>query len=97
MAVIGMVMFQSAVAKASDIRQSASTLKSEMEVIHKELGINFVYDSSLDIDKPYSGVPMATVLRNHRDDAGKALEECLKALFHDTGIGYELVIVHNTS
>ena len=91
MAAIGMVMFQSAVAKASDIRQSASTLKSEMEVIHKELGINFVYDSSLDIDKPYSGVPMATVLRNHRDDAGKALEECLKALFHDTGIGYDIM------
>ena len=29
--------------------QSGRTLKSEMEVIHETLGMNFVYDSSIDI------------------------------------------------
>ena len=42
-----------AIAPAS--AQQSRTLKSEMEVIHESLGVNFVYDSDLNIDVPYSG------------------------------------------
>ena len=39
------------------------TLKSQMEVLHKHFGINFVYDSSLDLDIPYRGEPMKAQLK----------------------------------
>ena len=31
------------------------TLKSQMEEIHRIFGVNFVYDSSIDLDIPYKG------------------------------------------
>ena len=59
-----------------------STLKSEMEYLHQVFGVNFVYDSSIDLDVPYKGKPMKEV---------KNLDEALKTLFADTGIEYEIM------
>lgn len=39
-----------AIAPAS--AQQSRTLKSEMEVIHESLGVNFVYDSAIEINVP---------------------------------------------
>ncbi len=60
------------------------TLKSQMEVLHKHFGINFVYDSSLDLDIPYRGEPMKALA------VRESLESCLETLFKDTGIRYEI-------
>ncbi len=60
------------------------TLKSQMEVLHKHFGINFVYDSSLDLDIPYRGEPMSQVLKK------SSLEECLAILFLGTEIRFEI-------
>ena len=64
------------------------TLKSQMEVLHKHFGINFVYDSSLDLDIPYRGEPMKALAG--RSDGRESLESCLQSLFKDTGIRYEI-------
>ena len=64
------------------------TLKSQMEVLHKHFGINFVYDSSLDLDIPYRGEPMKAL--SGRSDGRESLESCLQSLFKDTGIRYEI-------
>lgn len=64
--------------------QSGRTLKSEMEVIHETLGMNFVYDSSIDINIPYHGKEMKELLK------GGSLEASLTTLFNGTGIEYEI-------
>lgn len=72
-------------AQASVKTDEVMTLKSQMEVIHQQFGVNFVYDSSLDLDIPYRGRPMKTI-------AGReSLEACLDALFSGTGIDYEIM------
>ena len=91
MAAFGVALFQDAAAKPVQGRQTVMTLKSEMEVIHEEYGVNFVYDSSLDLDRPYDGIPVAKIIRDFRGDDEKALEECLKALFRGTDIQYEVM------
>ena len=48
--------------------QQSRTLKSEMEVIHESLGVNFVYDSAIEINVPYSGKPMKDVIKDRRTD-----------------------------
>lgn len=63
--------------------QQSRTLKDEMEVIHEALGVNFVFDSSIDLDVPFSG---------KLPDVGRtSLEDCLQALFADTGVEYEVM------
>ena len=70
----------------SALAQSPSrTLKTEMECLHQEFGVNFIYDSSLDIDVPYRGKPMKELAA--KDD----LELCLQTLFQGTGIRYEIM------
>ena len=80
--------------------QQNRTLKSEMEVIHESLGVNFIYESSLEINMPYSGKPMRELLEGRRADAKTSvmpdidhasLELCLQTLFDGTGIGYEIM------
>ena len=87
-----------AIAPAS--AQQSRTLKSEMEVIHESLGVNFVYDSAIEINVPYSGKPIKDVIKGGRtdgrtsvmSDADRAsLELCLKTLFANTGIEYEIM------
>ena len=63
----------------------ARTLKTEMECLHQEFGVNFIYDSSLDIDVPYTGKPM-------KELAAKGdLELCLQTLFKGTEIRFEIM------
>ena len=64
--------------------QQSRTLKSEMEVIHKLMGVNFVYDSSIELDVPYDGRPM-------KDMRTESLEACLNTLFAGTDIEFEIM------
>ena len=79
-------------AAAVPSRQSEpATLKSQMEKIHEIYGVNFVYDSSIDLDVPYKGTSIKSMIDRHsRPDRGY-LEECLKTLFAGTGIEYEIM------
>ena len=71
--------------------QLSRTLKSEMEVIHESLGVNFVYDSAIEINVPYSGKPMKDVIKGNKKEHSALLEECLQTLFAGTGIEYEVM------
>ena len=79
--------------------QQSRTLKSEMEVIHESLGVNFVYDSAIEINVPYSGKPMKDIIKTSRkgrsdvmpDSDRASLELCLKTLFAGTNIEYEVM------
>lgn len=87
-------MALSAVAPA--LAQQSRTLRSEMKVIHESLGVNFVYDSAIEIDVPYSGKPMKDILKGRQNsvmpDSDRAsLELCLQTLFAGTGIEYEIM------
>ncbi|MBR5299662.1 MAG: TonB-dependent receptor, partial [Bacteroidales bacterium] len=52
-----------------------------MEVIHEVFGVNFVYDSALDLNIPYRGQSLPC----------HSLEASLDALFKGTGIDYEIM------
>ena len=87
-------MALSAVAPA--LAQQSRTLRSEMKVIHESLGVNFVYDSAIEIDVPYSGKPMKDILKGRQnsvmpDSDRTSLELCLQTLFAGTGIEYEIM------
>lgn len=71
-------------ATAASAAQETSTLKKEMMYLHNQFNVNFVYDSALDLDVPYHGVPMKKL-------SGKSLEHCLQTLFNDTGIEFEIM------
>ena len=73
----------SGVADARSAAAGHGTLRSQMEVIHETFGVNFVYDSSLDLDVPCKGL-------STRPDRG-SLEESLRTLFAGTGIEYEIM------
>lgn len=78
------VFMQPSLAYAQEtVAQGAGpTLKSGMEALHETFGVNFVYDSSLDLDIPCKGQPMKSF---------KDLEESLRTLFTGTGIEYEIM------
>ena len=71
--------------------QQSRTLKSEMEVIHESLGVNFVYDSAIEINVPYLGKPMKDIINGNRKEHSALLEECLQTLFAGTNIDYEVM------
>ena len=85
--VIAMAFY--AVAPAS--AQQNRTLKSEMEVIHESLGVNFVYDSAIELNVPYSGKPMKDVIKGSKKEMTVLLEECLAILFAGTNIEYDIM------
>ena len=67
-------------AGAASRRQAPDgTLKSRMEAMHEMFGVNFVYDSSIDLDVPCK----------ESDGDAISLEQCLSATFAGSGIGYE--------
>ncbi len=75
-------------AAAVPARQSQpATIKSQMEKIHEIYGVNFVYDSSIDLDIPYNGKTLPTCSKKDKE----SLEQCLKTLFAGTGIEYEIM------
>ena len=71
--------------------QQSRTLKSEMEVIHESLGVNFVYDSAIEINVPYLGKQMKDIIKGNKKEHSALLEECLQTLFAGTGIEYEVM------
>ena len=86
---MAMVVF--AVAYIPAHAQQSRTLKSEMEVIHESLGVNFVYDSAIEINVPYSGKPMKDIIKGNKKEHSVLLDECLKTLFAGTNIEYEVM------
>ena len=54
-------------ARSSRDDRGKMTLKSQMEVIHQTFGVNFIYDSSIDLDIPYNGPSMKS-LTDRRPD-----------------------------
>ena len=75
-------MVLSAVAPAQTRSQQERTVRTEMEVIHQAFGVNFVFDSSIDLNIPCRAIP----------DADRAsLELCLETLFKGTDIEYEIM------
>ena len=76
-----------------------TTVKEQMQVIHQHFGVNFVYDSSLALDIPYTGRPMKMIIAEAQRQMGRAGNDslsfplgcCLAALFKDTGIEYEVM------
>ena len=79
------VMANSREVQTREERQSTSTIRAEMEVIHTCFNVNFVYDSSLDLGASYRGESMASLSKK------KSLEECLKILFASSGIEFEIM------
>ena len=57
------------------------TLKEQMPVLHELFGVNFIYDSSLELDVPSS---------KKVDPRRHTLEECLTKLFEGTGIEWSI-------
>ena len=78
-------------AASSAREQQSRTLKSEMEVIHEHLGVNFVYDSALDLNVPYSGRPIKDIIKGKKMEDSVLLDECLRTLFAGTGIEYDVM------
>ena len=81
---------------AQEKTQRARTIRSEMEVIHEKFGVNFVFDSSIDLNIPYSGRPVADMISGKRstvtpDSDRSSLELCLETLFKGTDIEYEIM------
>ena len=55
--------------------QQNRTLKSEMEVIHESLGVNFVYDSAIEINVSYSGKPMKDIIKGNKKEHSVLLDK----------------------
>lgn len=60
---------------------SVPTLRTEMEQVHEEFGVNFIYDSALEIDVP---APKDVNME------GRTLEQCLDELFSGTDIQWSI-------
>lgn len=58
------------------------TIKSEMEKLHQTYGVNFVYDSSIELNIPAPVMPATE---------RASINQCLDTLFTGTGIDYELM------
>ena len=75
-------------ANATPARQEPATLKKQMELIHNHFGVNFVYDSAIDLDIPYTGKPLN--LKSSQKDE-EALAKALETIFKGTEIEYEIM------
>lgn len=60
----------------------SSTIKAEMELLHKEYGVNFVYDSSIELN-----ISSPVIY----DKKTTSLDQSLETLFAGTGIDYEIM------
>ena len=68
-----------------------ATVRELMEVIHEIFGVNFVYDSSLDLDRIAGRAANDVISSRHSRLDRESLEVSLAALFKDTGIDYEIM------
>ncbi|MCI6550219.1 MAG: carboxypeptidase-like regulatory domain-containing protein, partial [Prevotella sp.] len=55
------------------------TLRQQMDMLHRRLGINFVYGQDIHVDRPYTGPALK----------GMQADAALKTLFRDTGISWQ--------
>ena len=60
--------------------QGPVTIKQVMDEMHRTRGVNFVYDSSLNVGQAYKGPDVKSL----------SLKEALQRLFRDSGIGYTM-------
>lgn len=88
LAAILMMVSPAADSHAKTARQETATLKQQMELIHAHFGVNFVYDSAIDLNIPYTGRPLN--LKGSRKDE-EALSQALASVFDGTGIDYEIM------
>ena len=72
-------------------QQKTMTLRSEMEYLNNEYGVNFVYDSSLDIYRTYNGRSLTEISASNAKSEDRGLDACLAALFRDSGISYQIM------
>ena len=90
-----LLMVLSSVSVCLDARTSRDTrekvtLKSQMELLHRTFGVNFVYDSSIDLDVPYEGKALPCLSERSKRDEESLLKN-LETLFSDTGIEFEIM------
>lgn len=71
----------------SCLQSQKVTLISQMEMIHEIYGVNFVYDSSINLEIPYEGEKLPCSLKKDQE----SLEQCLKILFAGTGIEFKIM------
>ena len=60
-----LILFLPLMSGVSAATDKLPTLREQMKVIHELFDVNFIYDSSLDLDIPYKGQPMTCVWHNH--------------------------------
>ena len=58
------------------------TIKDLMNIIHEHYGVNFIYDSSIELDTP---------AENNINPSRQDLEECLTILFEGTDLAWEVM------
>ena len=62
-----------------------------MEYLHSRYNVNFVYDSSLDLNVLYEGRSMEDASKSRKDRTKENIESCLGILFKGTDIDYDLM------
>lgn len=77
--------------EARSVTDRLPTIREEMRIIHEFFDVNFIYDSSLDLDIPYRGQPMKDIVSRHSRTDSETLSLCLEVLFKDSGISYEMM------
>ena len=60
--------------------QAPTTVKQQMEQMHQQRGINFVYDATINLEKPYRGPALKSM----------SLEKALKQLFEGIDIQWQV-------
>lgn len=66
---------------AGKAKSAPTTIRQQMEWFHKTHKVNFTFDASLPVDKPYHGPSLK----------GQPLDKALKMLFEGSGISYKVM------
>ena len=80
-AILTVLLLLPVAAQALMAADGGTTLKEQMMIVHEAFEVNFIYDSSLGLD---------IEAKNSVNPSKQSLEECLKVLFADTGIEWEV-------
>ena len=74
------VAVRPAVAVEAAATETATTIRQQMDWLHKTQNVNFVYDATLDVGQPYTGPSLA----------GMPFRQALKTLFQGSGIVFRV-------
>lgn len=80
----------------SQILTAQTTLKDQLTAVHEAFGVNFVYDSSLDLEQIAGRAGNDDLSSRHSryschsERSEESLHECLAALLSGTGIDWEI-------